>query len=318
MDISNLYTFLSFFIPLYCAYQLASVAGIFSERSGVANVAIEGNMILGAVIYAIFFEQFSINWGFGEFESIAFAVIIATLLSSIYMLLLANITNRYMGDHIIVGTGMNLLAPAMAFLLYYSFSGKELLLDPSSIQFVYENNYIGETPLLWTHLAFVIFTALVILVSLFILNRTKFGLRLKTSGENPYALETAGVSVANTRTKALWIAGLLSSLAGIAFTMRYPTRENFWFTVNGSGFIAIGIMILGQYRILGTVIGSLVFAFLISIFNVIPFVSNNHFLLENQNLMKAIPFVIPLIGLMVFRKSYVPKAVGKNFRKDQR
>lgn len=325
MDINALLTFLSFAIPLYCVYQLGSLAGIFSERSGVANVAIEGNMIIGAIIYAIFYENMHMAWGIGEMTSIFLAMGVAVLLSSTYMMLLSHVTNRYMGDHIIVGTGMNLLAPAIGFLLYVLFSAKTLNLDPSAISFVYDANIIRLTTstgqfngLLYSHLVMIAITITLVFVSAHFLNHTRFGLRLKSSGENPYSLETAGVSVAKTRRHALWLAGLLSSLAGVAFTMVNPVGSQFFFTVNGSGFIAIGIIILGQYKVSGSTIGSIVFAILIGFFNSIPFVSGNDLLVSHQNLMKAIPFIIPLIGLMVFRKSFVPAAVGQNFKKDQR
>ncbi len=317
MDLGSITTFLSFFIPLYCVYQLGSLAGIFSERSGVANVAIEGNMIIGAVLYAIFFEMFYMTVGLDEFVSIGAAILITLPLAAVYMMLLANITNRYMGDHIIVGTGMNLLAPAIALLMYMSFTAQSIDLDATKIQFDYSKNHI--TPdILYLHFALIIITVIIIFVSAFALNETKFGLRLKTSGENPYSLETSGVSVAKTRRTALYIAGLLSALAGIAFTTKNPGVSSFFFTVNGSGFIAIGIMILGQYKILGSFIASIVFAILIGLFNSIPFVTANDFLINNQNILKAIPFIIPIVGMMFLKLSYTPASVGKNFKKDQR
>ncbi len=327
MDFSSLTIVLAVALPLFAVYQLGSVAGIYSERSGVANVAIEGNMIIGAVIYAVFFQILTNSSGINMPEVLAIIISVTSsmLLSATYMLLLSHATNKYMADHIIVGTGMNLLAPALAFLLYFLLSPNVPELHPTNFKIIYGSymNVVNDGvsrpfTLQYIHIIFVVIAIAVSVATAWLLNETRFGLRLRSSGENPYSLETAGVSVAKTRRTALYIAGMLSSLAGIAFT----TKGTFFFTVNGSGFIAIGIMLLGQYRISGTLIGSLIMSLFIGFFETTIYltgpISNIDFLKEFNTLMKIIPFIIPLIGLMIFRKSYVPKSVGKNFKKDQR
>lgn len=270
-------------------------------------------------MYAIFFEIFSIQCNVEEFTSIFLSIILSVGITSFYMMILGIVTNRYMGDHIIVGTGMNILAPALAILLYMILSPRSTGLDVSSIIFAYDKNIIheGHNDLQYLHFILLAVTIIILAISAFFLNKTTFGLRLKSSGENPYSLETAGVSVAKTRMFALWIAGLLSALAGVIFTTKGSSA--FFFTVNGSGFLAIGVLILGQYKIIGTLVGSIILAIFIGLFNAIPFVfSANEWLVAHQALLRAIPFLIPIIGLMVFRKSFVPNAVGKNFKKDQR
>ncbi len=327
MDFGTFSVFLAVALPLFATYQLGSVAGIFSERSGVANVAIEGNMIIGAVLYAVLFEIFRNDAGMNMPDAIALilSVSLTLIISSFYMMILSYTTNRYMADHIIVGTGMNLLAPALAFMLFFFASPTATALHSTSIKVVYDSSWnvvhdgvARGLYLNYLHIAFVIVAIVVSLLAAWFLNETKFGLRLRSSGENPYSLETAGVSVAKTRMTALYIAGMLSSLAGIAFM----TKGTFFFTVKGSGFLAIGIMILGQYRVSGAFIGSVIMATLIGFFEVVgPFsgiLADVAFLDTYSIIMKAIPFIIPLIGLMIFRKAYVPKAVGKNFKKDQR
>ncbi len=325
MDINSLSILLAFILPLYAVYQLGSLAGIFSERAGVANVAIEGNMILGAVLYAVLFQIISGIEGMNEIAAIVISLVLTTSLASTYMMLLSHATNKYMGDHIIIGTGMNLLAPAIGFLLYFMFSPNVPALHPTNFTINYgdymniiNNGVVREKELLWIHVVFAIGAIVIAIISAWVLNKTKFGLRLKSSGENPYALETSGVGVAKTRRNALYIAGMLSALAGAAFV----SKDTFFFTVKGSGFLAIGIMILGQYRVFGTIIGSVLMAVLIGYFDAVVFlhgpIANSEIMRQYQVLLKAIPFIIPLIGLMIFRKSYVPKSVGQNFKKDQR
>ncbi len=328
-----LITFLSLFIPLYCVYQLGSLAGIFSERSGVANIAIEGNMIIGAVTFALLFQNLNLLADgttmseFGTLKSFIIAILIALPLSATFMMLLGILVNRYQADHIIAGTALNILAPLLMIMLYLIFSphsGGTLRPDKIDIGVDGLNDFIWHlypggfenSEMNKMYIVFLIITVLIVIVSAFFLNKTRFGLRLKTSGENPYALETAGISVNRTRYKALFISGLLASLAGMVFL----TKDTFFFTVNGSGFLAIGILILGQYRVLGTVFGSLILAAFISFFEILPLYlgTGSDSIDQLTNVFKMIPFLIPLLGLAFFKTSYSPKAVGKNFKKDQR
>lgn len=316
----NLIKFFSIFITLYSVYQLASLAGLFSERSGIANIAIEGNMILAAVIFALIFENIN-NWtNWNPTLILIISLLISIPLSGLYMSILSHLTNRYLADHIIVGTGMNLLAPALGWMSYNTLTsnphGNQLY---PNIQFPMGNwsiNIGGNFDLNWIIISMLILTIIILLISAFFLNHTKYGLRLKSSGENPYALETSGINVARTRTISLFIAGLLSSLAGITFLM----KGVFSFTVNGSGFLAIGILILGQYKIIGITIGSILFAILIGFFDTLPTIIgfDKEEIINFTNITKTLPFIIPIIGLMIFKKSFVPESVGKNFKKDQR
>ncbi len=323
----NLVTFISFFIVLYCVYQLGSLAGIFSERSGVANVAIEGNMIIGAVLFAIIYETFHAKEALNMSTGISFfmGILITVPLGAVYMMLLSHLTNKYYADHIIVGTGMNLLAPALMILSYIIFSPYAGDYRPSYIiinmsdwiwHMKFEDGSFNNS-FNFAYIFLLMTVVIIIVISWMVINKTSFGMRLKSSGENPYSLETSGVSVHKTRSKAIFISGLLSTYAGAIFIMGPNT---FLFTVNGSGFLAIGIMILGQYRVLGTTIGSLILSAFISMISSLQYIHSGDggFIDENRFLVQTIPFIIPIIGLMIFRKSYVPKAVGTNFKKDQR
>ncbi len=321
-----LITLLSITIPLYCVYQLGSLAGLFSERSGVANVAIEGNMIVGAVTFSLLQQTLVVN--LSPLPALIISIIITIPVAALFMLLLSVLTNRYFADHIIGGTAMNLLAPALMTMLYLVLSTEVSLdggspdwsgnIQPMINEWIW-HIHIGDQTVNtfnWVYVAFLIATVLIVFVSMFTINKTKFGLRLRTSGENPYALETSGVSVLKTRRMALYIAGMLSSFAGIAFAV----KGSFFFTVKGSGFLAIGILILGQYRVIGTVIGSLVLAFFIGSVETLEFIkgTSDMMFVQNVNLLKAIPYLIPLLGLVFLKTSYTPKAVGTNFKKDQR
>lgn len=321
----NLVTFLSIALILYSVYQLGSLAGIFSERAGVANIAIEGNMIVGAVLFAIIYELLT-DGNVGQLESVIASLLIAVPIAATYMCLLSWLTNRYLADHIIAGTGLNLLAPVLMIFAYNILSptisgdlrAESIMLNISELQAHLNIGGRVNNNFSYLTIAFVVLTLFICVIAAFVLNKTRFGLRLKSSGENPYALETSGVSVAKTRLTALYIAGLLSALAGAIFVTK--GTSSFYFTVNGSGFLAIGVLILGQYKVLGTFIGSIVMASFIGFFDTLIVIKGNTDEVFNQVsfLYRMIPFAIPLVGLMIFRKSYVPASVGQNFKKDQR
>lgn len=298
------------FLFLFAIYQLASLAGVFSEKSGIANVAIEGNMILGAMVFSSFWGILS-DMNISPQLAMLISIVITTFLTAFYMLLLGYVTSKYMADQVIVGTGMNMLAPALALFMYILFIGNKSSIDPT---FTFWKVWVLEGTAHINKLSlYLAITALAIaIISYIAINKTRFGLRLRSSGENPYALETSGVSVFSTRMTALFIAGMLSTMAGIAFAM----KGTYYFTVNGSGFLAIGIMILAQWKVQWTTIWSIVLALLIATFNNFANLAPDY--ANMQFLANAIPFVIPLIGMIIFKSHSGPKANGTNFKKDQR
>lgn len=318
MDI--LITIIPVFLLLFSIYQIASLAGLFSEKSGVANIAIEGNMVLSATIFSILLKFLYRDTAMDESLCLFISIIITCVISSFYMMILSICTNRYLADHVIVGTGMNLLAPALCLLLWIVTINSEWGLDgikgtiSMGSEFTNWNvNLASGDTVNKLDLWFPIASIVIAIISGFYLNKTKSGLRLRSSGENPFSLETSGVSVSKTRRNALIIAGLLSGLAGSMYVVYNPA---FKFTVTGYGFIAIAILIMSGYRVLWTTLWSVVFALFFSIFS-------NWFSIAPMSaipsdLMMALPFLVPIIGLLIFKKQGVPKAVGTNFKKDQR
>ncbi len=303
------------FLFLYSIYQLASLAGVFSEKSGVVNIAIEGNMLLTAALFAVYWIALPETIQNIPELRLFISIFLAILSGMVYVLLLSYFTNRYLADHVIVGTGMNLLAPALAILIYLSTVAPNGI---ENIQMAGEFNhwmifYDASTSLNKLAIWMAGSAVLIALGSAWYLNETKGGLRIRTSGENPYSLETAGISVSKTRRKALLIAGALSGLAGSIFLIMTPT---FGFTVTGSGFLAIAILIMAGHKVSGTMFYSAILAVFMTVFNswlklvpgsVIP-----------ADVMMTLPFIFPIIGLIIFRNRSIPSAVGKPFSKNQR
>jgi len=300
---------LSAFLFLFSMYSMASMAGLLSERTGIVNIGIEGTMIIGAVWFALISNV--LNDTMNVWGILIISLFISIILSSIYTQLLSVVTINYMADHTIAGTGLNLLAPALAMLFAGILTGNTSSI--SQIDFKAFSLTLSDGGVFsFLSIIVTVISVSILLIGWFILSKTKTGLRLKASGENPYALETSGVSVNKTKYKSMLFSGALAGFAGAIFVM----DKSFHFTVNGSGFIALGILIFGQWSIIGITIGSALIGILVAIFQnwVTVFGGDS----QVGYLMNTIPFIIPLIGLMLFKSVSGPAAVGKPFRKDMR
>ncbi|RKX67454.1 MAG: hypothetical protein DRP42_00220 [Tenericutes bacterium] len=221
---------------LFGVYSLASSSVLVSERSGTVNISIEGTMIMGAITQLVLLSP---N-GAGMIElgvvGILLSLLVAGAIGSIFGLLLGIAVITFKGDHVIVGTALNLLAPVLSLMIAITVFGTTSggNSPPSPLR---PGNFD------YLSLVFMGIGIMVLFGSWFYLAKTKSGLRLKSAGENPYSLETAGVSVSRQRYMALIVAGFLGGMSG---AMASHTFTNFQHTVTGMGFIAIAILIFGQ------------------------------------------------------------------------
>ncbi len=292
------------FIVLWAAYLLVSLAGLFSEKSGVTNIGLNGIMVMGAMAFSMIMASDSIRDVFGAWTPFI-GLIAGGLIGIVFSLLFGVFVISFYSDQVIVGTAINIVAAALSIII---------------IQSVYEQDFINFTvdnPIdSWTinivYVAFLVIALIAIIISFIIFAKTRFGLRIKASGENPYALETSGVSVTKIRYQSQVISGLLAGMAG-AIAMQ-TLQNNFEGTVNGMGYIALAILIFGQWKVVGIVIGSIIVAFLMAI--------GQYWLTFNINfpaeIIKMLPFVVPIIVMMITKTSNAPRAVGKPFKKDER
>lgn len=302
---------LSSAIILIAMFSITSLAGLVSERSGIVNISLEGTMVMGGMMFAILmqFSQFVDNtWG--PFVALMLSIIVGVL----YSQLLSAATIPFMADHVIAGTALNMLAPAISIIVITQAFGTQRISIPAS---VINQGWAGGVDTL--SLIFLIVTIVILVAAWVLLNKTHWGLRLKSSGENPYALETSGISVNKTRWIALSIAGGLAAMGGVFAIINLNA---FFGGVNGQGFIALGILIIGRWKIVGIAIGTIIMAVPLafaSSWETIPAVVDKF----PSEIMQMIPFLIPLISLMIFKifgdKIYSgPKSTGKPFKKNMR
>lgn len=302
-----------FSIPLL----LVSLGGMFSERSGIINIALEGIMIIGAFSSILFISKF--GRVFPPTITLIIAIIIACLSGLVFSLLHAYASVSMNANQVISGTALNLFAPAFA--IYVA----RLLYDVQQVSFV--NSFriesvplLGSIPVIGslffkntyitTYLGFII-----LILSYVVLYKTRFGLRVRSCGEYPEASDSVGIDVHKIRYIAVAISGALAGLGGLVFVI--PTSTNFNATVGGYGFLALAVLIFGQWSPKRILIAAFFFGFMKTLsaaYSGIPLLSN---LGISNSIYKMIPYITTLIVLIFTSKSSkAPTALGVPYDKN--
>ena len=311
-----------FAVPLL----LVALAGMFSERSGIINIALEGIMIIGALFSCLFLSSVNASgWGAAHPQTaMLLAVIISAAAGAIFSLLLAFASINLKADQTIGGTALNTLAPAFAVFLTWAIQGQgqTTILIPNWIRIgsasadagffarlIFKNLYI-TTPI-----------ALIILVlSVIVLYKTKFGLRLRACGEHPAAADSVGINVYRMRYAGVIISGILGGIGGIAFTI--AAGSGFQSTVAGYGFLALAVMIFGNWnpvRIFGAALFFALFKVIGSYASIIPFLPSLSNIKSSTYIYQMLPYIVTMIVLVfTSKKSRAPKAEGIPYDKGGR
>lgn len=306
---------LLFMIPL----MLVALGGMFSERSGIINIALEGIMIVGAFSGILFIYLTSGKMS-GQLQLII-ALLISVVAGIIFSLLHAFAAINLKADQTISGTALNMFAPAAAIYIARSIIGVQ------QIQFV--NNFrIDKVPVLekipllgdmffknayiTTYIGFAI-----LIVSVVVLYYTRFGLRLRSCGEHPQAADSAGINVYKMQYIGVIISGALAGLGGIVFVV--PTSTNFNASVAGYGFLALAVLIFGQWhpvKILGASVFFGLMKTIASTYSAVPILSTSGI---PTYVYKMIPYIATLVVLIFTSKnSQAPKAEGIPYDKGVR
>ena len=304
-----------FAIPLL----IVAIGGMYSERSGVINIALEGIMVIGA-FFGILFINFNQDVLSGQLL-LVLAVVVAGLAGGIFALLHAFASVNMKADQTISGTALNMFAPAFAIYVARMIQGIQQVqfTDTFRIDAV---PVLGKIPVIGdmffknAYLTTYIGIAIYIVAAL-VINRTKFGLRLRACGEHPGAADSVGINVYRIRYAGVIISGVLAGIGGLVFVI--PTSTNFNATVAGYGFLALAVLIFGQWRSSKILCAAFFFGImktLASGYSVIPFLANLP--IPNQ-IYKMIPYLATLIVLMFSSKnSQAPIAEGIPYDKGSR
>ncbi|MBO5983321.1 MAG: ABC transporter permease [Clostridia bacterium] len=312
-------------IPL----MIVALAGVFAERSGIINIALDGIMIFGSFVGA--FVVYSIQQAGALATEPQAVFIIAMLVSAvagaIFSLLLSFSAINLKADQTIGGTALNMLAPAITLLIIKIVSMQDRLVMPKSLGFMIQNENMPAVlqPFFSKmYISTYIVIGIFILLSIF-LYKTKQGLRLRACGEHPQAASSVGINVGKMRYLGTTISGALAGMGGYIYvaTTSAGSVEG---TVAGMGFLALAIMIFGNWKPIGIVFGSLLFGLLKCVgatYTTLDINGDGIAALKNLNIpfyfYNIIPFVVVLVVLaFTSKKSRAPKAEGIPYDKGQR
>jgi general nucleoside transport system permease protein len=255
---------------------------------------------------------------------------VAALAGLIYALLLAFASVSLKADQTIGGTALNLFAPAFAIVLTWAIQGQgqTTIFIPNWIRITQESFGLlpSEDPGFFEALVFKNFylttpvALLLLLVTIFLVYRTRFGLRLRSCGEHPQAADSVGINVYFMRYYGVAISGFLGGIGGLAFTI--AAGSGFESTVAGYGFFALAVMIFGNWtpwRILGAALFFALFKVIGAYSGSLPFLPSFSQIKNSQNIYQMLPYIVTMIVLVfTSKKSRAPKAEGIPYDKSTR
>ena len=299
---------------------LVALGGMFAERSGVINIALEGIMVIGGLMGVVTINLMN-ALGFPVFLSLIITIMASALAGLAYSSLLAFSAINLKADQTIGGTALNLLATAVAMVIAKRINGNDSpkITYSTNTNAIFNSSHfsfnVGPLTLNW----FLLVTVAAIAAAWFILYRTRFGMRLMACGEHPQAADSVGINVYKMRWAGVLMSGALGGIGGMAYIVPAVGDWNFEMGVAGMGFLALAVMIFGQWKplnIAGAALFFAVFRAMANIFDSIPFLVALGWPKEIYNMM---PFVASMIVLaFTSKKSRAPKAEGVPYDKGSR
>lgn len=302
---------------------IVALAGCFSERSGIINLALEGEMIFGAFIGALCVNAWQVAGTFVDNQQLMFvlALLISGVAGALFSLLLSFAAIKLKVDQTIAGSALNMLAPAIFLTVCLVFFNQEkLVMNPMPNYVILHKGDMNPLYEIFCNKAYIstyIIFGLFVVLSIW-LYKSKIGTHLRACGEHPQAADSVGINVYKMRFLGTTISGFLAGIGGYAYiaTVSAGTAES---SVGGMGFLALAIMIFGNWNPVGIFFGSLLFGFLKCIGPLAGQISFLNSLGLDIYFYNIIPFVIVIIVLIISRnKSGCPKAEGIPYDKGQR
>lgn len=304
-----------FTIPL----MIVALGGMFSERSGVVNIALEGIMTMGAFTGILFLNMTGGRMS-GQMQLIL-AILISTATGAVFAFFHAYASINMKANQTISGTALNMFAPAFAIFVARVIQGVQQIQFSNTFR-IESVPLLGNIPffgpLLFRNTYITTYLGVVILIlCTVVLYRTRFGLRLRSCGEHPQAADAAGINVSRMQYAGVLISGVLGGLGGLVFVV--PTSTNFNADVAGYGFLALVVLIFGQWKPVKIMWASLFFGLMKAVaaaYSGIPFLAATGI---PSYVYKMIPYLATLIVLVfTSRNSQAPRASGVPYDKGQR
>lgn len=297
---------------------LVALGGCFSEHSGVINIGLEGIMVFGALGGAIAMRYLPATTS--SFGVIAISLLMAIVFGVVYSLLLGVAAISFKADQTLVGTAMNLLGVAASTIIVKAMNMAQSVDNVSStIQYIGTKKAflvdINGFEFNW----FMLVALVLLVVSYILLYKTKFGLRLMACGEHPQAADSVGINVYRMRYAGVMISGFLGGIGGLVYITAGVSEWKFENGVAGFGFLALAVMIFGQWKPLRIALAALLFGLFRSLSNVYTGFDFLSSLNLPSNVYNMLPYIISLIVLaLTSGKSRAPKAEGIPYDKGSR
>ena len=315
-----------FAVPLL----LVALGGMYSEHSGIINLALEGIMVIGALCGCLMLKVFDIN-GFGMSHpqlAMLLAILIAAVSGMVFSLLLAFAAINLKADQTIGGTALNIFAPAFAIVITWAIQGQGqttiqiptwIRITQSSLGMAESDGFFATMLFKYQYLTTPI-AILLFVMAWILMYKTRFGLRLRACGEHPQAADSVGINVYKMRYAGVMISGFLAGIGGLAYVI--AVGSGFSSSVGGYGFLALAVMIFGNWKpfsILGSAIIFALFKVIAAYNQSIPFLPKFEGLKDQSSLYQMLPYIVTMIVLVFTSKnSKAPKAEGIPYDKGSR
>jgi len=299
--------------------MLVALGGCFAERSGVINIGLEGIMVIGALGGALVMKFLPVSAG--AFTMVLLTIIAAALFGMLFSLLLAVAAINFKADQTITGTAMNMLATAGATVAVKAMNTAASGGNDVSSDIVYTHAKdlfivrMGSFEFNW----FMLVAVICLVISYVALYKTRFGLRLRACGEHPQAADSVGINVYKMRYAGVLISGLLGGLGGIVYITSGVSEWKFENGVAGFGFLALAVMIFGQWKPVNIALAALLFGLMRALSNVYVAFDFLAGLNIPGTVYNMLPYIISLVVLIfTSKKSRAPKAEGIPYDKGSR
>lgn len=310
-------------LPVMIPLLLVALGGMFSERSGVINIALEGIMLMGAFIGTLF-VYFIQGSGMDPQVILLIGMLAAAVAGIVYALLLGIAAIHLKADQTISGTALNMLAPAIM-LLVCKMAFMSDGVTTSVAFYIQKIPVLGDIPLIGelffqkTYLT-VMLGILILVICTIVFYKTKFGLRLRACGEHPQAADSVGINVYKMRYAGVILSGILGGVGGFFYAVSIMDGNSNGHTgVAGFGFLALAVMIFGQWKPVTIFFAALFFAFLRTVAYSVPLIPFLAALGIDNAVYKMLPYIATMIILaFTSKKSRAPKAEGIPYDKGQR
>lgn len=290
--------FLATFIRSTVPLLLTALGGLFSERSGVVNIALEGLIIFGALTGAVVTQKLDVPLGaLAPWVGWLAGILVAGLIAWVHAVL----SIKYRADQVISGTAINLLAsgvPAVVLTALYGTSS-----DSPPVQ--HSLPLWGFGDLKFSPPVYVAFLA--VAVTWYVMYRTPYGLRLRATGEHPGAAASMGVNVRRVRYSAVVLSGVLGGTAGVFLSI--GNLDSYVRNISaGLGFIALAALIFGQWKPLGVLGATLLFGLL----QALSIQLDGEGLIPSS-LLQVLPYIVTIVALIFTGSGAAPRAAGKPY-----